>query len=159
MWSWSDAWVRRDAFMWLGARVSWPLKDISSVELTIPRHQSKTLQLRLTNGEVMTYGLRHKRAAQSMKSRRHLFEQGCCCLLQNYFAPSKVGDIWSHLLWLFLWWTDGACFRKSLFLWITATVPQILRKCSCGCACSVILVPNMNSIHHKMTFYSIKMYF
>lgn len=28
-----------------------------------------------------------------MKSGRHLFEQGCCCLLQNYFAPSKVGDI------------------------------------------------------------------
>lgn len=41
----------------------------------------------------MTYSLWHKRAAQSMKSRRHLFEQGCRCLLQNYFARSNTGDI------------------------------------------------------------------
>lgn len=63
-------------FMWLGARTSWPLKDIWPVELTIPRYyQRKTLQLRLTNGEVMTHDFWHKRATQSVRSRRHIFQR------------------------------------------------------------------------------------
>lgn len=81
----------------------------------MPRYyQSKTLQLRLTNGEVMTYDFWRKRATQSMKSRRHIFKEGCSCLLLNHFVPSEVGVLVSSLT-AFLKMKDGCGFRKSVF--------------------------------------------
>lgn len=108
----------RNVFMWLGARMSWPLQDIWPVELTILRYyQSKTLQLRLTNGEVMTYDFWRKRATESIRSRRHIFKEGCSCLLLNHFVPSEVGVLVSSLT--FLQMKDGSGFRKSIFfIWI-----------------------------------------
>lgn len=158
LWSWSEAWVKRNFFKWLGVRMSWPLQNIWPVELTIQRYyQSKTLQLRLTNGEVMTYYFWHKRATQSMWLRRHVFKEGCPCLLLNHFVPSEFGVLVSSLT-AFLKMKDDAGFRKSIFfIWITAIVAQILKKCPHDYVCSVILIPNLNSVCQKGEFITIKM--
>lgn len=138
--------------------MNWPLKDIWPVELTILRYyQSKTLLLRLTNGEVMTYDFWLKRATESIRSRRQIFKEGCSCFLLNHFVPYEVGVLVSSLT-AFLKLKDGSGFRKSIFfVWITAIVAQILRKWPHDCACSVILIPNMNSVCDKMEFITIKL--
>lgn len=70
--------------------------------------------------------------------------------------PSEVGELASSLT-AFLKMRDGSGFRKSIFLIrITAIVAQILRKCPHDCACSVILIPNMNTVCHKREFIMIK---
>lgn len=99
--------------MWLDARMSWPLKDIWSRELTVPRcYQSKTLRLRLSNEEVTTYALWHKRTTRSMKLERQLFKQGCCSLLLYYFASLQLGASSRVAVPMLLWW---CYFYKKFF--------------------------------------------
>lgn len=105
----------------------------------------------------MTYDFWHKRATQSMRSRRHIFKEGCSCLLLNHFVPSEVGVLVSSLT-AFLKMKDGCGFRKNIFfIRSTAIVAHILRKYPHGCACSVILIPN--SVCHKREFIMIKLIF
>lgn len=116
--------------------------------------RSKTLHLRLTNGEVITYGLWHKTAVQHTKSKRHLFERTQILLpapdrLCNF---SSYGWSYNELMMLVL-------EKVDLFLWVIAVVVQILRTYPLSCASSVILVPNMSSVPNKMNFYSSKIDF
>lgn len=60
----------------------------------------------------MTYDFWHKRATQIMRPRRHIFKEGCSCLLLNHFVPSEVGVLVSSLT-AFLKMKDGSSFRKS----------------------------------------------
>lgn len=69
----------------------------------------------------MTYDFWHKRATQSMRSRRHyskhevkIFKEGRSCLLLNHFVPSEVGVLVLSLT-AFLKMKDGCGFRKSIF--------------------------------------------
>lgn len=63
----------------------------------------------------MMHDFWHKRATQSMRSRRHVFQRGGSCLLLNHFVPSEVGELVSSLT-AFLKMKDGSGFRKTIFL-------------------------------------------
>lgn len=98
----------------------------------------------------MSYALWRKRATKNSKLERQLFKQGCFwitfCLLKLEASVS------SCLAVLIL--SDATVFRKSVFfLCIAGIAVQILRKCPCDGACSVILAPNMNVVCHKMAFF------